>query len=1157
MRPRGYSRLRASGASLTYALLTVMAALPLAALIEPADSAIRDKSFRHADLYIGNRYVPAAEVGSSRSAQDLARLGVDPSAAYMDTRSGRWGTLMPAEPLLPGDGRGNQLSWGQMGFSAPRNPGEHRELAWNAFVGYLSQHQDELGIDVGELVSPGSVTIHNDGDLVQIHARRQVGGVSIQDSFITATISHGNLILLGTSKWGDVGISTVPSLTAATAVAVARGYLGDVAEGANWPKSSLAVVPLAKGSDPTQIALGDGYSYRLVWRLHPRFPGDSTGDWQTLIDAHSGELIAFEDQTKYATAQRGASTTRVVEGGVFPVSNDGVGDDGTEQAGYPMPFADVTFGTTTTATDAAGNLLACVDGDVTTTLTGTYLRMIDNCGEISESSAGPVLDLGTSGGTDCTVPPGASLGNTHASRTGFYELNRSIEWGRSHLPSNTWVRQQLPATMNVDDNCNAMGGAGGVTFFTSGGGCSNTGELAGVFVHEWGHGMDASDATPGFANPEEGIADVYATLRLNTSCMGRNFRATPCGGYGDPCTTCTGVRDIDWMNRASGVPHDISSPPPTGIDAICGGGSAPCGGSAHCEGAVFAESVYDLYNRDLPCHGIGWDIGTGACVGGAPASLSLDTAREVATRLNFVGSGAVSNFFSCSGGGGGGDGCNADSGYLQFLAADDDDGDLGNGTPHMTAIFDAFDRHEISCPAPAVTDSGCADTPGTAPVVTAMPLDRSAELSWPAVAGAAGYRVFRTEGVHGCDFGKIWVGDTTELSFTDTELKNGQEHYYIVTAMGSGDTCFGPASSCTTVTPASGSSMGVDLGGSGAVAINFGDGDAFLDNCEEAAVTIAVANLGADVQTNVRITDVRPVDHPEIEITSALPLAVSASLGGACELASADVGFYADGLNLGDVVDFEVDVTSDEISPEVRTATVRLGVAGAEGDLQSFASRTFSFEADGEDWQVEQGTFARTTTGGGSGGGATDFYRASSGFLGDQCDHIRSPVLSLSASSTLSLWSNFNIEPECLPPDCNPAVWYDRANVGVYDVASGNRTLVTPSSGRAYNADGVNGNCGTNGQDGWAGAMQTWASSTFNAAALGSAAIAGDFVQLDVRYGTDFGSHPDGFWFDQVTVTDVDVQVPDTSSDVCPGPGGLFNDGFESGDTTNWSSTVQ
>ena len=111
--------------------------------------------------------------------------------------------------------------------------------------------------------------------------------------------------------------------------------------------------------------------------------------------------------------------------------------------------------------------------------------------------------------------------------------------GRSHLPSNTWLKNQLTSNMNKKSTCNAYWN-GSVNFYRSGGECANTGEIAGVFDHEWGHGMDANDATPGIASPSgEGIADIYTALRLNDSCIGRNFRSTVCTGNDDPCDTCT------------------------------------------------------------------------------------------------------------------------------------------------------------------------------------------------------------------------------------------------------------------------------------------------------------------------------------------------------------------------------------------------------------------------------------------------------------------------------------------------------------------------------------------------------------------------------------------------------------------------------------------
>ena len=177
--------------------------------------------------------------------------------------------------------------------------------------------------------------------------------------------------------------------------------------------------------------------------------------------------------------------------------------------------------------------------------------MADNCGTDSLTQSGGI-DWGTSGGTDCTTPGFGGAGNTHASRSGFYELNRIKEMARSHLPSNTWLQGRLTANMNINNTCNAFWNGSTVNFYRSGGGCANTGEIAAVFDHEWGHGMDANDVVGGIASPSgEGIADIYSALRLYDSCIGRNFlSSTPCSGNGDPCITCTGVRDIDYLKRA-------------------------------------------------------------------------------------------------------------------------------------------------------------------------------------------------------------------------------------------------------------------------------------------------------------------------------------------------------------------------------------------------------------------------------------------------------------------------------------------------------------------------------------------------------------------------------------------------------------------------------
>ena len=134
----------------------------------------------------------------------------------------------------------------------------------------------------------------------------------------------------------------------------------------------------------------------------------------------------------------------------------------------------------------------------------------------------------------------------------------------------------------------------------------------------------------------------------------------------------------------------------------------------------------------------------------------------------------------------------------------DDNGNINDGTPHMTAIFEAFNTQEIACNTPTAKDSGCGGTPQVAPQVTVTAGNMRAVISWAPVAGASNYEVFRTEGVKKCSQGKVKLATTTSTTFTDTGLMNDREYYYIVIPKGPAPPCFGRASACMAVTPIKG-----------------------------------------------------------------------------------------------------------------------------------------------------------------------------------------------------------------------------------------------------------------------------------------------------------------------------------------------------------------
>jgi hypothetical protein len=1104
--------------------VVALAALPAAAFVPPQDEKNRTLEFSRPELQYPQLHVVGSAVASQVGADKFSSLGVSPESSYLDQRTGRFSGIQPVTPLLPGTGVGNQLTWTGLGKQKPSGDIELGQAAWDAYRGYLEQNAQILGLDLSQVVSPGRVSII-DPNYIVIYTPRVVAGLPVLGSGIVATIRYGNLVLWGTMNWGDVDASLTARIDETQAVAAVQRHLGAVAFGSSWKGSELAWQPVSADESLPANSIGGGLEYRLVWIVRPDL-GERGARWQGLVDATNGDLLSFRDLRDYAVS------TREVKGGVFPIGNDGKSSggapDGVEQAGWPMPFSDVTNGATTYTTDAGGNLPFCLDGSISSSLSGTFLHMTDTCGSALTSSSGD-LDFGTSTGTNCTVPPGTGAGNTHASRSGYFELNQQKALARSHLPNNTWLQDQLTANMNINQTCNANWNGVDVNFYRSGGGCRNTGELAGVFDHEWGHGMDNNDAIPAtLSTGAEAIADTYAALRLFDSCMGRGFRSNDsgCTGYGNPCVDpdgagpepiCSGVRDIDWDRRSNHSPTTLTT-------------IATCGGEVHCVSYVASESVWDVWNRELR---------------GAPFNLPRDVTREIAVQMVYRGSGGINNFWS---GAFPNAGCPADTGYKNYLAADDDNGNINDGTPHMQAIFDSFNRHKIACNTPTVTTSGCAGSPTAAPVVTATVRDRIVDLSWTSVAGASTYRVLRTDGLHGCDMGKVQLADTPGNSYTDVGLQDGRTYYYVVLPVGANDECFGSqASACTPATPSAATATLAALPELAQFSGVDGDGDAFADNCEAFRVEVPLSNTSSVTLTNVRILSASSPSHPSSTIVTALPKDVTPSFA-TCGSAVAILDVIPQGLNANDVFTVNLQVTADQLASPLDVA---VSYIYTEQDFQNVGSQSFTFEGGTEGWQTTRGIFVRTNAAPGGVGGAGTFYYQSSANADNQCDVVQSPLFALHPDSTLTLSTRFRTEV------FSSGQWWDRANLGLLDPLTDTRTLVTPSGGRTYNASGVGGTCGTSDQGGggWAGVSDSWATSSWTAGALQSATHSGKPMRLQMRYGTDGASNDTGFKFDELTLTDVDVAVADAQSNSCGASSYLFSDDFESGNTAAWSTS--
>eukprot|EP00804_Cyclotella_cryptica_P001611 CCRYP_014950-RA/>CCRYP_014950-RA protein AED:0.07 eAED:0.07 QI:291/1/1/1/0.8/0.81/11/1918/632 len=573
--------------------LVLLQTLPstLLALVEPdRTNSIAYNSFVHPSLSSDTEFVPldAAQAlvdindqtgwihGSEISSQDV----------YVDVRSGRIANIPLNTPIYPGN---NPLLWRIAPLDSYHDgreedgitDQEYSDMAIQGVKQWLIQHQDALSISVSELFAEGSVrtAVHDNGNLIQVNMGRTYNNITVVNSRAFATVKSGNLVNVGFEKWDSLGdgFDSTPSLTLDEAREKLAGWSGaelvlsgmglDERERNDLCEPTLQILTLANHNDtirkrtriPKNRNIGaettsyhnkeTGYRHILAWRVCPTFRNRQREIMEGLIDAQTGEIYSFVDKVDYFSGT----------GSVYPLSNDGIGPEGMSQSGWPMPFLQIKDANTgdVVMTDTGGNFFSSGKNNVK--FRGRYVLMSDGCGEASLSVQGD-FDWGGSTGTDCITPGYGGRGNTHSSRSGYYELNKIMEIARSHLPSNDWLKLRLTANMNIKDSCNAYWDGSTINFFRSGDNCANTGELAGVFDHEWGHGLDNNDVYPDIVMPSgEGIADIYSALRLGDSCIGRGFFSEPCPQSGDPCiNNCTGVRDIDYEQHASGKPHTLT-----------------------------------------------------------------------------------------------------------------------------------------------------------------------------------------------------------------------------------------------------------------------------------------------------------------------------------------------------------------------------------------------------------------------------------------------------------------------------------------------------------------------------------------------------------------------------------------------------------------------
>ena len=223
-----------------------------------------------------------------------------------------------------------------------------------------------------------------------------------------------------------------------------------------------------------------------------------------------------------------------------------------------------------------------------------------------------------------------------AQLTTFIHLVRAKDYARGIDPELPWLDETIEATVNIDGFCNAFSDGSNVFFFRANRFCGNTGRIPDVVYHEFGHTLHEHALIDGAADPAvgEGASDYLAATITGDPGVGRGFYLTA-----EP------LRQIDPDGFEYVWPDDIDSDP-------------------HLTGRILSGALWDLRSALID--------ELGATDGVALADHLYYQALRHAVDIP--------------------------STYLELLLADDDDGDLEDGTPHRCAIDTAFARHGLADP---------------------------------------------------------------------------------------------------------------------------------------------------------------------------------------------------------------------------------------------------------------------------------------------------------------------------------------------------------------------------------------------------------------------------------------------------------------------------
>ena len=104
----------------------------------------------------------------------------------------------------------------------------------------------------------------------------------------------------------------------------------------------------------------------------------------------------------------------------------------------------------------------------------------------------------------------------------YHHANSVVNKAKQYINS-SWLESNLRANVNLRKTCNAHWDGRSINFYSGSNKCANTGLLADVIYHEWGHGLDARTGGIKDRAFSEGFGDIIALIMTGSPQLGVGF----------------------------------------------------------------------------------------------------------------------------------------------------------------------------------------------------------------------------------------------------------------------------------------------------------------------------------------------------------------------------------------------------------------------------------------------------------------------------------------------------------------------------------------------------------------------------------------------------------------------------------------------------------